>query len=158
MAATIFGACAQTGKTSRTKTRAHGKTQEVSSVAMRRGACFGRCPEYTLTIRRDGTVIYNGTRNAPSLGTFEKNIGTEEAAKLMTEISNYRVDTLQRTYRANIADLPGLSYVFIVGGKEQAVGNANFGPEFLTDLAAKIDSYGKVDGSWKKTAEAPPAE
>jgi hypothetical protein len=153
MAATFFTACAQTGKMNRTKTRAHGKMPAVTSATMQRGACFGRCPEYKLTIKSDGTVIYQGARNAPSLGTYQKNIGAEEATKVLNEFSQYRVDTLQDTYRQTISDVPGLGYTFVINGREKSVGNANFGPTFLLSMAELMDNYGKVDANWKKIAD-----
>lgn len=32
------------------------------SISMRRGACFGRCPQYTVTVRADGSVDFTGER------------------------------------------------------------------------------------------------
>lgn len=154
VAATFFTACAQTSKTNRTKTRTRGNMPAVTSATMQRGACFGRCPEYKLTIKSDGTVTYQGTRNAPSLGTYQKNIGAEKATKVLNEFGHYRVDTLKDTYRQNIADMPGLAYTFVINGREKSVGNAGFGPTFLQSMAELMDSYGKVDGSWKKIADA----
>jgi hypothetical protein len=38
-------------------------------VKMERTACFGRCPEYSIEVHRDGTVVWHGIANVKPLGT-----------------------------------------------------------------------------------------
>src|SRR6185503_5111354 len=33
---------------------------EITSVKLERGACFGRCPVYDVTLAADGTAVWNG--------------------------------------------------------------------------------------------------
>jgi len=37
-------------------------------VALERGACYGRCPEYSVELYESGRVIFNGTRNVALVG------------------------------------------------------------------------------------------
>jgi hypothetical protein len=151
---TVFIACAHGRKTKKTRTKATAtKTASVnglSSVMMRRGACFGKCPEYTLTINSSGLVEYNGIRNATPLGLYQKNVGAAKAQGLLKEFMDNRVDTCQGLYTARIADMPGLSYTLMINGREKTIINAHFGPRFLVDLSEEIDAIGKVDNTWKK--------
>ena len=155
----VFTACAQSRKTTTTK-----KTEKpaaagtaalkgLTSVAMRRGACFGRCPEYVLTISSNGIADYTGTRNADPMGVYQKAVGTTAAQELLKEFMEYRADTCKDLYTANIADLPGLHFTLMINGKKKIINNANFGPEFLITLSDRMDAVGKVDGSWKKIAD-----
>ena len=156
----LFGACAQSKKTTKssganapTKTSSAKSLRGLTSVTMRRGACFGRCPEYSLTIQSDGLVKYVSKRNAQPEGSFEKNIGADKARKLLQQFMDNRADTCADRYQPIIADLPGLDYKLMINGKEKPIYNANFGPSYLSSLSLEMDAIGKVDSSWKKVAE-----
>jgi hypothetical protein len=158
---TLFVACAQTKKTTAANTQttsASSKTSNlrgITDVMMRRGACFGRCPEYTITIHSNGLAEYNGIRNTTPLGTYQKNIGEDKARVLLQAFANNRADTCRAFYEARIADAPTLSFKLTKNGQEQTIGNASFGPRFLVDLAEDMDALGKVDEHWKKINEGP---
>ncbi len=158
----FFSACAQTKKTTASKnkttaTRSASKLRGLSSVMLRRGACFGRCPEYTLTIHSDGLAEYLGTRNATPLGGFQKNIGVDKAQALLQAFMDHQADTCRAYYISRVADVPGMSFTLKYGDKKQLIGNANFGPQYLGELGAEMDALGKVDDTWKKVSE-PPAQ
>jgi hypothetical protein len=156
---TVFIACAHGRKTTRkkasTKTAATAGLRGLTSVMMRRGACFGRCPEYTISINSNGLIEYNGTRNATPLGVYEKNVGAAKAQALLKKFMDYHADTCKSLYTSLIADMPGLSYTLVINGKTQVIGNAHFGPRFLVDLSDEVDELGKVDDSWKKIRDVP---
>jgi hypothetical protein len=159
----LFAACAQTKKTSGKQSAAAATSTKsslrgLSEVMMRRGACFGRCPEYTITIHSNGLAEYNGTRNATPLGTYQKNIGEAKAQELLQAFMDHHADTCRAYYTTRVTDVPTLSFKLTINGKEQTIGNANFGPYYLNDLAEEMDALGKVDESWKKIAEAPSPE
>jgi hypothetical protein len=155
----VLAACAQGRKTAKGEAAPKaGKApaQSLTSATMRRGACFGKCPEYTITINSSGLAEYTGKRNAEPLGVYQKNIGAAAAQALLKEFAQYRVDTCQDLYRVAISDLPGLHYTFIINGKEKKIGNANFGPDFLIIMSDQMDALGKVDASWKKIRDIQP--
>jgi hypothetical protein len=157
LCSTVFIACAAGKKTAKKKTTTKATTSTansgaITSVMMRRGACFGRCPEYTLTVNSNGVLEYNGTRNANPLGVYQKNIGTSNAQAMIKQFVDHRVDTCVTAYTSNVADLPGLSYTIMRGSKSQLIGNANFGPRFLVELSEDMDEIGKVDATWKRVS------
>jgi len=140
-------------KSSRKKRSHHTSTaavQGISSVTLRRGACFGRCPEYAITIKNDGSAEYRGFRNADPMGVYQKNIGVQAAQDLIKEFTDMRVDTCSAVYFSRIADMPGLNFSFILNGKEQKVENAQFGPLYFITLGDEMDRLGKPDANWKK--------
>jgi hypothetical protein len=158
LAATVFTACAAGRKTKQKKARkatTTSATRGLTSVAMRRGACFGRCPEYVLTINSNGMATYNGIRSVEKVGVYEKNIGADKAQALLKEFMEFRVDTCSATYRARMADLPGLSYVLTINGKQKTIGNANFGPGYLVSMANEMDEIAKPDNTWKMISATP---
>ncbi len=153
----VLSACAQSKKTGNGAQTSSGSTapsaKSLTAVAMQRSACFGRCPEYILTINSNGLAEYNGTRNTTPLGVYQKDIGAAAAQKLLKEFMEYRVDTCSELYTSRIADMPGMHYTFTINGNKQVINNANFGPPFLIQLSEDMDKLGKVDATWKKISD-----
>ena len=149
-------ACAHTKKTTRKKAPKSTKGVQITAVTMTRGACYGRCPIYTVKITADGMVEYDGKRFTKQDGLYRKQFSPARTAELFRQFETYGVDTCQAIYDLTISDLPGLSYIFIVNGKEQRIGNAHFGPEFLKVLAQSVDELATVDKSWKKIRDKAP--
>src|SRR4051812_38135246 len=48
----------------------HDKPTGITEIGLERGVCFGSCPAYTVIIRSDGRVRYNGLFNTPRKGKF----------------------------------------------------------------------------------------
>lgn len=133
----------------------HKKKQQASgniiSVSIRHTACYGRCPDYTIEINKDGSVIYTGARFVPDTGIFKKNIGMEKAIGIINQFNTYRVDTCKDIYRSRIADLPGLVVTVKYNDSTKMIRDANSGPDYLKQLADTIDDIGKkTDNGWTK--------
>jgi hypothetical protein len=124
----------------------------IKSVLMGRSACFGKCPTYTIEIFETGMLRYTGKSFVEYEGVYEKNMGKEQATKLISEFSALRPDTLKYLYEKRIPDLPGVYYFISYPDSLQKVLNADAGPEFLKDWAKKFDEIGKADDSWKKVS------
>ncbi len=143
-----------------------GSTVETSSapkvnyVQMWRTSCFGKCPDYKIDIYEEGLVRYTGQRFTDT-GIYEKNIGKEQALKLLSRFTNAHVDTLKQSYDVLITDLPGINYTFKYGNTVKEVRNAQFGPFFLKEYANELDKLVKakeedvprMDASWEKISD-----
>lgn len=122
-------------------------------IKMTRTPCFGRCPYYSIEIYSTGLVRYTGMSFATPQGTYEKNLGKAVAEKIFKEAAEVRLDTCRAQYDMLVSDLPGIMYSYTYKGKTKKIGNANFGPEFLKQLANDIDAATRPADSWKKTAD-----
>ena len=152
----IFTACAQGKKASKTNpnsTKISGP--DISGLTMNRTGCFGKCPEYSISIKRDGSATYVGGRNAAHQGTYTKNIGRETAENLLNQFREHRVDTCAAIYRVRISDLPGIHFAFTINGIEKKVTNAHAGPSYFEGLALEVDRVATPDASWEKIKESP---
>ena len=131
--------------------RKAGIDNHILSVSMRRTACYGRCPDYTVTINKDGTVTYYG-RLFTDTGTFTKSLGYKKGQEIINEFYEYRVDTCSDVYEKRIADLPGVIFTVRYKTHTKTISNANFGPVFFTRLATDMDNAGKKtdDTGWQK--------
>lgn len=57
-----------------------------ASVHLSRGACYGRCPVYEVTISGDGTVEYQGVRHVRVKGFHSKRVAPSVVARLFADI------------------------------------------------------------------------
>ncbi len=127
------------------------QTQEVLSVSMHRTACFGRCPQYKIEVKGDGTATYTAIRFNPDTGVYTKNIGAAKAKEIIDQVKLYRVDTCSNFYENRIQDLPGLIFTIQYRDSTKNIRGANFGPGFLKAIANTLDEAAKkTDDSWKR--------
>ena len=136
------------------KTPVAATTPAITSVSITHTACFGRCPNYTVTIDDKGMVTYEGKRFTTFTGTYRNNAGASVTLPILKQFEQYRADTCH-SYETRIPDVPCINYNLTVNGKVQTVYNANFGPSFLRILADDIGQISAVDSSWTKIADGP---
>lgn len=154
-----FTACAHQKKAGSKKPKAgSGKAPKITALTIVRGACFGRCPMYTLSINSNGQALYEGRSFTEYTGTYQKKFTPAEVAPLFAQAAELRIDTCKGNYEVMIPDLPGLDVKMTVNGREKELRNAGFGPRFLHNLGEDIDKAIKVDGSWKKIKDLPKAQ
>lgn len=156
LAASVFGACAQQKKAANAGSSTNSSKSTIKSVEMHRTACFGKCPDYILTISADGSATYVGKKFAPYEGTYEKKLDAKKVAELFADFERFRVDTCSEKYKT-IPDIAGIEYsIDYAKTGEKIISNASspFAPRFLKGLAEDMDQIANVDGSWKKVADA----
>lgn len=159
-ASIAVSACAQTKKTTTAVATPAQQAPAAGTaydwVKISRGACFGRCPIYTVKVLPNGFVQYYGQRFVTHEGLFEKQWPSAEVAGIFRDFETYRVDTCQNNYPVRVTDLPTLTIEYSYRGETRKITNANFGPGLLTVLAKEIDAVAQVDETWKKTGDAAP--
>lgn len=127
----------------------------VASITMRRTACMGTCPDYSICLEANGQLTYTGYRFVKDSGVYTKVISSKLYNPIMNKVWQYRLDTCSRMYESRIADLPGIYYTIAYRDSVKQIFNANFGPEFLETLANELDQLGlKHDKTWKKAKRA----
>ncbi len=128
-----------------------GSSIEASSISIHRTVCFGMCPDYIVELKKDGTAIYTANRFTPDTGIFRKNVGKDKVAKVFDMLTRYRADTCKDMYENRIPDLPGLNITIKYAKRTKKIYSANFGPEFLGEIADAVDELGKKtdNAGWK---------
>jgi hypothetical protein len=56
------------------------------AVTLQRGACFGKCPQYSVVLFEDGTVVYTGIANVSKIGVYEFKVEAD-AVERITDIA-----------------------------------------------------------------------
>lgn len=147
----VFSATAQAKKTVKKK-KFVNKTS-ITSVEIHRGNCYGRCPDYRLTLNATGAATYVGRKFATYKGTYKKTFSSAQVQTLFQEFERYRVDTCSEEY-PYMPDISELTITIVYkDGREQEIKRANgpLSPRFLKGLAAKMDKMAPVNKTWRKT-------
>lgn len=76
-------------------------------ITLERGACFGTCPIYTLSILEDGTVLYNGENFVTVTGEQTSQIDPETVAAMVEAFANAGYFEWDEAYDTQtVSDLP----------------------------------------------------
>jgi len=116
-------------------------------ITLERTACFGTCPIYKLTIKGDGTVIYEGERFVNVTGTQTTKISSDKIRELVDEFYKSGYFSLKESYTKkcdirgcmHVTDLPTTITSITIDEKTKRVENYFGAPEKLDELQNKID-------------------
>jgi hypothetical protein len=75
-------------------------------ITLHRGACFGRCPIYSVTVHADGRVTAIGERHVAQTGEQSWQIDPTVAKRLLAELVRMHVATLEPKMSVHVSDLP----------------------------------------------------
>jgi hypothetical protein len=79
---------------------------DVTSIGLRRGVCFGSCPDYDVVLNSDGTATYRGGSFAPRQGEYTGETSRWEFDNLAAFVLRAGFFDWKDEYRENITDLP----------------------------------------------------
>ena len=120
-------------------------------ITLERTACFGTCPAYKLTIKSDGSVIFEGERFTKTTGVAHGSISPADFRSLVNEFEKINYFSLADAYTPGtkecprrITDLPSANTSIRLNGKSKSVAHYHgCGTEGvlqkLTALEDKID-------------------
>lgn len=112
--------------------------EQITEVTLERTACFGTCPSYKVTLRRDGTISYDGRRFVELQGRYEGTFyGFDRLAQLIVARGYFN---FKDNYDINATDLPSAITSVVRGGKRKTITNyGDAGPVELWGIETAID-------------------
>jgi acetamidase/formamidase len=137
---------------------AQGRNDQIT---LERGACFGPCPIYQVTIASDGTVTFAGRNYVKTKGTATAQIKSEDFSKLVSEFEKLNYFSLRDQYvntsdgcNGFMTDMPSAKTSISLNGRNKSVSHyyGCRGPEIipaLTALERKIDEIAGTE-KWIK--------
>jgi hypothetical protein len=134
---------------------AHPKDLRSVSVTLKRTACYGTCPVYTVSIHGSGLVEYFGEWHVDVPGPQTDRIPPGRVKDLLKAFEDIHFFDLKDKYFENCTDLPTAIISILVDGKTKQVSNyfigcegAKSGPQVdLAKLADQIDGAAGA-GRW----------
>ena len=111
---------------------------QITEITLERTVCFGYCPIYKVTLRRDGTISYQGREHVQLKGTYEgKAYGFDRLAQLILSSGYFN---LKDKYSNNMTDLPSAITSVVRAGKRKTITNyGDSGPVELWGVEMAID-------------------
>jgi hypothetical protein len=123
----------------------------ITSVTLRRGACFGTCPIYEVTLRADGTATWDGERFVDRLGHFEGSVDVNDVARLARFIERADFFAWEDEHLANVTDLPDYFLTVVSSAETKTVRqNGVDEPKDFWVIAAVVDGLA-CDIDWTAT-------
>ncbi len=122
-------------------------------VTMRRTACFGHCPVYTVTIYGSGRVEFRGENYVARKGVFLDSIPQEDVNRLVHALHSKGFFSMQDRYdNRHITDLPATITAFESGTTKKSVYDYHGAPEQLREIERLIDDIARTE-QWIKGRE-----
>jgi len=113
-------------------------------ITLQRTPCFGTCPEYTVTLRDDGTVTYTGRQFVRVPGNHTWKIDAAAVRALAREMEAAGFFDLQDSYSALMTDNPTTYTTLKIGNRTKKIQDYVSGPPKLKDIEARIDEVSGV--------------
>lgn len=120
------------------------------SATLERTVCFGACPDYSVTVRGDGSVAYNGRSYVAVTGEQTATVSIDAVRRLIQKIEDIQYFSLADDYPCFATDLPTYVTSVSLNGREKTVNDCGGGgglsdaPPELNELEDLID---EVSGS-----------
>lgn len=111
---------------------------KITEVTLERTPCFGYCPSYKVTLRSDGTIIYEGKKYVTMVGTYKgEAYGFERLAEFILAQDYFN---LKDNYRAGASDLPSAITSVVQDGNRKTIRDyGGGGPIGLWGVEMSID-------------------
>lgn len=135
------------------KTDAEQKQDEKTIFAtIHRGACFGNCPTYEMTIYTDRSVDYHGIRAVDLIGEYTSTISQKEYDHFIDVANEIEYMSLEDVYDGPITDIPGTRTSIVINGVRKEVYRRYEYPKRILLFEELFDNVMK-SAEWTKIEE-----
>lgn len=124
----------------RSETEIPERIQAGDFVELSRTGCFGTCPSYTVRVREDGRVLWDGGSFVKENGHRETTIPVEAAHALIEKFRSATFWNACGSYSRNVTDNPTYGLQATVGGRNKIISDyADSSPLAVQALQREID-------------------
>lgn len=103
-------------------------------IVMSKGACFGECPVYTLTVYNTGLTKFNGVRFTKMDGKYEMQLSEAKYIELVRMFEKTNLWKYEDVYDMTVADLPTTSISYSTKEKTKTVKGKAERPEAILSI------------------------
>ena len=100
-------------------------------IFMKRTACYGTCPQYTVSIYKNGVIHYEGKLFVDKIGCFSSNIPMKQVKNLELALKQIDFFSLESVYQAPMTDVPSVITKVVLDNQEHKVIDQFQGPKEL---------------------------
>jgi hypothetical protein len=123
-------------------------------ISLDRGACFGTCPVYSLTVSGNGSVSYTGLSFVTVEGDQEASLSPDVVAQLFQAVVSADFFGLDDRYEVLATDLPSITTTVTMDGQTKTIYHYGLGcgtdldlaPPGLCEIEALLESIPASEG------------
>lgn len=130
--------------------------QGVDTIMLRRGACYGICPVYAITLFRDGTASYLGEYFVKRVGKWHGTYPVEEFGRLADLIEQSGFYGWGQCLAGGATCLPDRELAVTRGGARFSVTTNGYDLPPHDQIGREIDRIG-LTIEWQRSEEGGPA-
>lgn len=108
-------------------------------ISMKRTACYGTCPQYTVNIYNDGLIQYSGKMFVDKIGCFTSFLNDEDIDMLKSSLKRIDFFSLEPAYISPITDIPSVIIEVNIDARKHQVIDRLLGPDELKQFQSEID-------------------
>ena len=121
-------------------------------ATIHRGACYGSCPTYKMTIYSDRSVEYEGIRAVELIGKYTSTISQKEYDQFIETAEFIEYMNLEDVYDSPITDIPGTRTSIVIEGVRKEVYRRYQYPKRILKFEELFDNVMK-SAKWEKVVE-----
>ncbi len=121
-------------------------------ATIHRGACYGSCPTYKMTIYSDRSVEYEGIRAVELIGKYTSTISQKEYDQFIETAEFIEYMNLEDVYDGPITDIPGTRTSIVIEGVRKEVYRRYQYPKRILKFEELFDNVMK-SATWGKVVE-----
>ncbi len=123
-------------------------TQEVTIpikeslfLSMERSPCFGKCPNYKISIFNTGRVIYEGFNFVEKEGKYETQLSEDAMNEIKEQMELIKIFKMEDKYDSPITDIPSTLIYINNDGKKKKIYDRHGAPNELREFEKLIDHF-----------------
>ncbi|MDB4533284.1 DUF6438 domain-containing protein [Vicingaceae bacterium] len=114
--------------------------KEALFLSMERTPCFGKCPNYKITIMNTGKVTYEGIQFTDKIGLYSKQLSSKQLSQIQKRMEDINLFEMNSKYDSNITDIPAVALFIIYKANKKKIYDRYGGPKDLREFEKLIDS------------------
>lgn len=138
-------------KQNKTATESSPKTESLL-LTMERTPCFGRCPNYKITISNTGNVAYEGFSFVEKEGKYTKKLSQKQLTEIHSQIELIKLFEMDDKYDSQITDIPSVHLSVTYNNQNKKILDRVDAPKELKQFEKLIDHL-VIDDELKKVEE-----
>lgn len=128
------------------------QNEPTAFATIHRGACFGNCPTYKMTIYTDKSVEYEGIRAVDLIGKYTSTISQKEYDQFIETAEFIDYMNLDDVYDGPITDIPGTRTSIVLDDVRKEVYRRYQYPKRILKFEELFDNVMK-SSKWEKVVE-----
>ena len=117
-------------------------------LSMQRTACYGTCPQYTISIYNNGLIKYEGKMFVDKIGCFYSTLSQDLIEDIKFALNEIQFLEFENIYTASVTDVPSVILEVNMSSKNHKVIDRFNGPEELKKIQKFIDVISERVDPW----------